>query len=159
MHKEVKDFIKKVKLKYPEKFKKAKVIELGSLNYNGTVRDFFEECEYIGIDWMKGDCVDVVCKAHEYKGNKVDVVITTEMLEHDKHADKSIENALKHLKNGGILIGTCANINREKHYEFTGENEHYENISKNRVIKWANGLKNTIEEDDNKQDIRFIIQK
>lgn len=159
MHTEVKEFISKSKEKHPDKFKDCSVLEFGSLDYNGNPRDFFENCNYVGVDWVAGACVDVVCKAHEYQGDKVDVVITTEMLEHDKYADKSIENGLNHLKKGGILIGTCANVNRAPHYEFTGEDEHYENISKDRVLKWANGLNVDIEEDEKKEDIRFVIEK
>lgn len=81
------------------------------------------------------------------------------MLEHDKYAEQSIKNAIKCLKIGGILIATAANINREPHFEFTGEDEHYENISRKMVEKWLNGQKYKIEEDNNKQDIRFICER
>ena len=157
MHKEVKDYLTQVKTKYHKHFKKKKVLELGSLNINGSVREFFEDCEYIGLDRREGPDVDVVGNAHEYKSTKVDVVITTEMLEHDKYAAKSIKNGLSLLKKGGIFIGTAANTNRPAHFEETGEDDHYENISKGMILKIAKDA--IIEEDDDKQDIRFIIFK
>ncbi len=163
MHLEVLDFLKRTKERFPKKFKNVRVLELGSLNINGTPRQFFEECEYIGVDRQTGDGVDVVSKAHEFKSRKkFDVVITTEMLEHDKYADLSIENVWKLLKKDGMLIATTANINRAPHYEFVGEDNHYENISRERVENWIKKIgvkKFEIEEDEKKQDIRFIFFK
>jgi len=163
MHIEVLDFLKRTKEKYPDKFKNVRVLEIGSLDINGTPRQFFEDCDYIGVDRQAGNGVDIVCRAHEYKSRKkFDVVITTEMLEHDKYADLSIKNAWNLLKKGGILIGTTANVNRPSHYEFVGEDNHYENISRERVEAWVkdfNVKKFEIEEDDGKQDIRFIFFK
>jgi SAM-dependent methyltransferase len=164
MHAEVLQFLKETKEKYPEVFKNKKVLELGSLNINGTPREFFENCYYTGVDQIAGDGVDVVSRAHEFKSKiKFDVVISTEMLEHDKYADESIKNAWKLLKKGGYLIVTAANVNRPVHYQEVGEDNHYENIIRERVEKWAGELNNceilTIEEDEQKQDIRFIFKK
>jgi len=152
MHKEVREYIKNIKKRFPECFKNKRVLELGSLNYNGTVREYFDNCEYIGVDRMNGEGVDVVCNAHEFDDKPFDVVISTEMLEHDKYAKLSLRNAMKLLKKGGILIVTAAGTGREKHYEFTGEDEHYENITKEAVNK-AIGYCEVIEENN---DIRFF---
>jgi SAM-dependent methyltransferase len=164
MHLEVKQFLSKIKEQKPDIFTGKRVLELGSLNINGTPREFFENCNYTGIDKIEGDGVDVVSKAHEFKSKtKFDVVISTEMLEHDKYADESIKNAWKLLKKGGYLIITAANVGRAPHYQEVGEDNYYENISKERVEKWAGELDNceilTIEEDEQKQDIRFIFKK
>ncbi len=70
MHQEVLDFLLKTKNKYPEYFKKKRVLELGSLNINGSPRGFFEDCEYIGVDRQAGNGVDIVYKAHEFKSRK-----------------------------------------------------------------------------------------
>lgn len=164
MHAEVQQFLSKLKAENPEVFKGKRVLELGSLNINGSPREFFEDCEYVGVDRQAGNGVDVVCRAHEYTSRKkFDVVVSTEMLEHDKYADKTIENAWKLLKKGGWLIGTAANVNRAPHYEEVGEDGHYENISRERVEGWVKTLpsveKYTLEEDEGKQDIRFVIVK
>jgi hypothetical protein len=43
-HKEQFDFVDSVRQKYPSNFLKAKVLEVGSLNVNGTVRHLFVDC-------------------------------------------------------------------------------------------------------------------
>jgi SAM-dependent methyltransferase len=163
MHHEVIDFLSKTKERFPEYFNNKKILELGSLNINGTPRIFFENCEYVGVDRISGRDVDVVCNAHEFKSKtKFDVIISTEMLEHDKYADLTIKNAWKLLKKGGVMIITTANINRPIHFDWVGEDNHYENISRDRVVSWAKKIKvknKYIEEDEQKQDIRFIFWK
>ena len=49
-HNEQKRFVENLKRKASNYFKEQSVLEVGSLNVNGTVRDFFEDCSYIGID-------------------------------------------------------------------------------------------------------------
>jgi len=156
MHQQVRDFLLKAKVVYPGNFNDCSVLELGSLDINGSPRGFFDGCEYVGIDRIAGPGVDIVCNAHEYKSRKkFDTIVTTEMLEHDKYADLSVKNALKLLKKGGLLIGTAANVNRPAHYEDVGEQGHYRNISADMVKGWGKCL--LLEEDEDKQDIRFII--
>lgn len=163
MHQEVLDFLTKLKMDYPDYFKNKRVLELGSLDICGNPRSFFDDCYYVGVDKNPGRCVDVVCNAHEFKSDeKFDVIISTEMLEHDKYADKTIKNAWELLKDGGVMIFTAANINREPHLEELGDDNHYENISIEKVKNWANnlGVKDLIiEEDENKRDIRFVFFK
>jgi len=136
MHKEVKQFIKKV-LSLNPSFKKGKsVIEFGSLNINGSPRQFFNTKNYLGIDIAEGKGVDYVAFAHEYKPLKIfDVVISTEMLEHDKHWRKSVENMFDLLHSGGLMIITCASIDREEHGTLKNKsedspmtNDYYQNI-------------------------------
>lgn len=152
MHQEVRDFLQKTKEKYPLFFKEKKVLELGSMNWNGTPRCFFEDCDYTGIDINNGPGVDIICSAHLFSEGVFDVIITTEMLEHDKYWEESILNAKKLLVKGGLLIGTAANINREPHCLELG---YYRNISSS-DIKNIFGNKIEIEEDKDKNDIRFI---
>ncbi len=161
MHQEVQDFLKKTKEKYPEYFVKKRVLELGSLNMNGTPRDFFVDCDYIGIERRVGRDVDIVSDAHKFNSvMPFDVIISTEMLEHDKYADLSIENAKRLLKKDGLLIVTTANINRLPHCEEVGENAYYKNIGKEMVLNWSNNCELLeLEEDIGKLDIRFILKK
>ena len=46
-HKEQRDFCLRVKEKYPEFFKDKKVLDIGSLDINGSNRDLFENCNYM----------------------------------------------------------------------------------------------------------------
>ena len=66
------------------------VIDVGSLNINGSLKaDILklQPAEYIGIDFRAGKDVDVVCNAKDivarFGKESFDVVICTEMLEHD----------------------------------------------------------------------------
>lgn len=82
-----------------------KVLELGSMDINGTVRDYFEVGEFVGVDWRPGKCVDVVSLAHEIEfDHQFDVVISASMLEHDPHWNKSISKMVEYLKEDGILL-------------------------------------------------------
>ena len=49
-HQQQFDFVKSVRDKFQESFNKAKVLEVGSLDINGSVRQFFTECDYLGKD-------------------------------------------------------------------------------------------------------------
>lgn len=116
MHTEVFDFFKSVKIKYPQFFNSKKILEVGSLNINGSVRQLFTDCHYTGIDLEKGPGVDVISKGHEYvHPNMFDAVISSEMLEHDCHWKESLDVMYKNIKPGGIMIFTCAGPDRAEH--------------------------------------------
>ena len=50
---------------YPHVFSRRRVLEVGSRDVNGSVRQFFDGGEYVGVDWRPGPCVDLVLLAHE----------------------------------------------------------------------------------------------
>lgn len=74
-----------------------------------------------------------------------------------KYAKLSLINAYDLLKNNGLLIRTAANINRKPHYETIGEDNYYKNISREFLENLL--FKGEIEEDADKQDIRFLCKK
>lgn len=116
-HSEQKHFVNSVKETFPEYFVGKKVLEVGSLNINGTCRDLFQDCHYIGIDLDHGPCVDIVCKGHLYPepDNSFDVVFSTECFEHDIHVSETFNNMIRLLKPKGLLFFTCAWIGRPEH--------------------------------------------
>jgi hypothetical protein len=59
------DFVGAIKKSYPEFFTNAKVLEVGSLDINGSIRPFFENCDYLGVDLGEGRGVDMVAKGEE----------------------------------------------------------------------------------------------
>lgn len=121
MHYEVTDFIIKVREKHPDFFVKKKVLEVGSLDINGSIRPLFIACQYRGLDIGPGPGVDVVCPIHLYNYDtisdftQVDTLISTEMLEHDVHWKESLKAMYDTLKSGGLFILTCAGPNRHEH--------------------------------------------
>ncbi len=86
------------------------VQEVGSLDVIGSVRPLFANVSsYVGIDFRQGPNVDVVMNAHnlEFQADGFDVVISTEMLEHDDEFRVSVKEMGRVLKKGGILILTA----------------------------------------------------
>ena len=113
-HREQIQYCNSIKNRFPFYFKNKSVLDCGSLDVNGCNKYLFEDCDYIGIDLDKGPNVDVVCRIHEHVGT-YDVVISTECLEHDYYWEKSLQNMVKMVKNGGLLLITCATTGRAPH--------------------------------------------
>lgn len=94
------------------------IIEVGSVDINGSVRKLVPEASsYIGYDVAPGKGVDIVGTFHEQDipDESVDVVLTTEALEHDMHWRLTVRKCLDVLKPGGIYIMTCASTGRREH--------------------------------------------
>ena len=114
--------------------KGALVLEIGSYNVNGSVRDLFAGCtEYVGVDRCAGPGVDVVCDMHEYMpGRLFDIVVCCEVLEHDPRPKDAFHRMMDWLKPGGILIMTCACRLRWAHTcmgaQGRRDGEHYANV-------------------------------
>lgn len=87
----------------------GKVLEIGSLDINGSVREYFDDAkEYIGIDSTAGLGVDKLLNAHniskKWKPETFNTILCLEMLEHDDKPWVTIENIKRVLKKGGFLI-------------------------------------------------------
>jgi hypothetical protein len=110
-------FINNVRTFFPAFFNGKKVLEIGSLNVNGTVRIFFENCDYLGIDVGTGPGVDRVCAGQDFPGKaqEFDVIVSTEVFEHTEQWDAIFLNMLRMLKRDGLLTFTCASHGREQH--------------------------------------------
>ena len=85
------EFCHDVKLRFPEYFQETRVLEVGSRDINGSVRDEFTNADYIGIDVEAGPGVDQVCLGHEFQADpeSFDVVCSSETFEHDPHAART----------------------------------------------------------------------
>jgi SAM-dependent methyltransferase len=114
----------------------ATVLEVGSMNVNGSVRDLFDG-EYIGIDREPGPGVDYVFDAAHFDGAQTfDVVVSTEALEHAPDPTAIIGCAWRALGPGGTLILTAATPLRAPHSCSGGplrQGEHYEGIDEKRL--------------------------
>lgn len=116
-HKEQRDFCFRVKEKLPQYFKNKKVLDIGSLDINGSNRDLFEDCNYLGIDVGEGKNVDLISIGHLFDGpdNYFDTIISTEVFEHDMYYEETIKNIMRMLKPGGLFLFTCAAPGRPEH--------------------------------------------
>ncbi len=117
MHAEQCDFIKSTKDLFAPFFSWNRVLEIGSLNVNGSVRQFFDNCSYVGVDVIEGRDVDIVSFAHDlgFADGTFDVVILSESLEHDLYWQKTLGKAVSLLRPGGLMIVTCAGPSRSEH--------------------------------------------
>lgn len=113
------------------------VIEIGSRNVNGSLRDLFprapEYQTYVGIDVQDGPGVDIVADAAQWTPpERAACVICCEVLEHWMNWQGIVHNACAWLRPGGRLIITCAGAGRKPHSAIDGESlrsgEHYANI-------------------------------
>lgn len=140
-HIEQVDFCMRILQRWPHLFQNKRVLDCGSLDINGNNRYLFTGCSYIGIDIVAGPNVDIVSRIHDINGGPFDVVISTECLEHDEFASKSIQHMINLLAKGGILLITCATTGRPEHGTTNSEDwaspgtlNHYMNIEPNELI-------------------------
>ena len=108
-------FVQSIKGCFSDGFANKKVLEIGSLNINGSVRQFFTNCEYLGVDIGEGKDVDLVCNGHElpFPNLSFDTVISCECLEHDVYWDKTFQKMCELSKD--LVVMTCATTGRPEH--------------------------------------------
>jgi SAM-dependent methyltransferase len=98
----------------PEQVTGKRVTEVGSYDYNGSVRGVYEAmgpASYTGTDAQPGPGVDLACPAEklpEVLGeDTADVVISTEMLEHAEDWRGAVTGMARVLAPGGVLLLTA----------------------------------------------------
>ncbi len=145
-------FFNDVKNKFPDMFTNKLVLDIGSLDINGSNRMLFDNCVYTGVDLLPGNNVDLVSKGHELKfpDNSFDVVISGECFEHDMFYKDTIQNMYRMLKPGGLFTFTCASTGRPEHGTRRSEPESAPFLKE--FDYWVDYYKNLTED-----DIREII--
>ena len=110
-HQGQRDFVRLVSTELQSFFRDARVLEVGSLNINGSVRDFFSNCSYVGIDIAPGKDVDVVCQGQEYAAadGSFDQVISCEAMEHNPHWKETFDNMVRICRPGACFNDLCDN--------------------------------------------------
>ncbi|MFN5117358.1 MAG: glycosyltransferase [Cyanobacteriota bacterium] len=94
------------------------VLEVGSQNINGTVRDFFiNNINYLGLDIGSGDGVDLVIPGElvELPDGWADIAISTECFEHARNWKDILLNMIRITKPEGLIILTFAGKGRATH--------------------------------------------
>lgn len=109
------DFVARVRKQFPQYFISRKVLEVGSLDINGSVRQFFEDCDYTGVDLGEGKGVDLVSKGEDltFPDNHFDVAISCECFEHNPEWVRTFANMVR--MTSGLIIMTCATTGRPEH--------------------------------------------
>lgn len=94
------------------------VLDIGALDINGNNQVLFDaDTLYLGLDIAEGRNVDIICPGHELglPDATFDLVVSTECLEHDRHWVATLNNAIRLLRPGGMLLMTCATTGRPEH--------------------------------------------
>lgn len=111
------EFFESVKLRFPQFFKHVTVLDVGSQDINGSLKDLFVDSNYIGIDCREGKNVDVVGYVHRatFVDGHFDVVVSGEMLEHDEFWKDSLHRMHLLVRPGGLIALSCASPQRGEH--------------------------------------------
>lgn len=139
-HKEQREFFEYAKNLFPEYFNDVSVIEMGSLNINGTVRDFYNATKYVGVDLEEGVGVDLVSPAQDvsFQDGSFDVAVSAECFEHNPYWAETFQNMYRIASK--FVIFTCASDGREEHgtrrshpstSPFTLDWDYYKNLNEN----------------------------
>lgn len=143
MHDQVRDFLRRVRARWPEAVDGAAAVEFGAYNVNGSAREVLDASSlvsplspltpspnsgrggassWLGVDWRPGPGVDVVCLAHEFRPTTddgrpltFDLAVSTEMLEHDPFWRESLRRMIEVVRPGGCVLLTCAGPGRAAH--------------------------------------------
>ena len=116
-HPEQLAFIERIKNIFPNHFG-GRIVEMGSLDVNGNLNYLYESEEVTRVDLAKGKNIDIVMPIHEYKApgqGSIDLIISSEVFEHDPYFGKSLENIIWLLRSGGLFVFTCATTGRPIH--------------------------------------------
>lgn len=148
-HPQQQEFCKKTSEVFPQYFTGKKVLDIGSLDINGNNRFFLTDCDYIGLDVGEGPNVDVIQVAHLYDApdEHFDLVVSTEVFEHDMFYDKSLQNIIRMLKPRGAFIFTCASTGRPEHGTRKSDGSFAAPLLFNISEEWSDYYKNLTESD------------
>ena len=117
MHWQAFTFVSIVKNIFPEYFVHSKVVEFGSAYVNATIRELFlAPKSYYGLDLAKTTGVDIVYDGRSiYISDNLDIAISCECFEHNPYYQATFENMVKHVRQGGLVLFTCATDGRPEH--------------------------------------------
>jgi hypothetical protein len=114
-HPEQRVFFENICQRFPQYFNQVSVIEIGSLNINGTVRDFYNATQYIGVDVSSGPGVDLICNGEDvdFPDNSFDIAVSAECFEHNPMWLETFMNMYRMASQ--FVIFTCASDGRPEH--------------------------------------------
>lgn len=116
-HPEQAEFFTGVRSHYGSSFDSARVLEVGSLDINGSVRELFSGCEYTGVDLQLGPGVDLARQGQlvDFPTGHFDTTISAECLEHNPFWRETVANMLRMTRPGGLVLISCATTGRLEH--------------------------------------------
>ena len=114
-HIQQREYLADLSRRFPDMFFGVSVIEIGSLNTNGTVRDFCQTSDYLGVDVGPGPGVDLVAEGQnlDFPDGHFDVAISAECFEHNPEWAATFANM--HRVSSRYVVFTCASDGRPEH--------------------------------------------
>ena len=148
-HPQQQEYCLKIKAQHPKYFDNVNVLDVGSLDINGSNRYLFSGVftTYTGLDIAAGRNVTVVSKGHEWSAPDAcyDIIISTECFEHDKYYPQTLTNIIRMLKPNGMFLFTCATTGRAEHG--TIQSDVYSSPLTSQIPEWCSYYKNLTEDD------------
>jgi hypothetical protein len=155
MHKECYDFMSA----WARILRPRSIVEIGSLNVNGSTRDLFPGIPYTGIDLLNGAGVDIVADGATWRpddGQLFDLVICTEVLEHAENPAALCRNLVQL---GRTVLVTAAGPLRPPHGRSGGplpRSEYYRNITTGDLATWLRADCVTVLTEETGEDVRGV---
>lgn len=108
-------FFERIKKQYPDHFENVDVLDIGSLDINGSVRDMFNGGTYLGVDVGPGQGVDIIAFGQDltYPDRSFDVCLSAECMEHNPEWIATFANMVRMSRS--MVIMTCATTGRPEH--------------------------------------------
>ena len=114
-HAEKIQFVSYVRSLFPHLFARSSVIEIGSLDINGSVRELFDNGEYTGVDLAEGPNVDLVALGHEthLAENSYDVAVSAGCFENNPFWREAFSEMCRLARE--LVVVTAATHGRPEH--------------------------------------------
>lgn len=116
-HPQQAEFFSGVRSHYAASFNGTRVLEVGSLDINGSVRELFVNCDYTGVDLQLGPGVDLARQGQlvDFPTGHFGTTISAECLEHNPFWRETVANMLRMTRPGGLVLISCATTGRLEH--------------------------------------------
>mgnify|MGYP000004499322 CR=1 FL=1 len=110
-------YVKTIAQHLSKDFTGVKVLEIGSYNVNGSIRECFPGSTYTGVDLTEGPGVDLVADGHaiDHPADSYDIALSCECFEHNPYWLETFLNMYRMAKPGGFVVFTCATRGRLEH--------------------------------------------
>ena len=114
MHTFAKKSFEYFKKTYLSKFDNPKIVDVGSLDINGSIRDQVNfKSDYIGVDLAEGKNVDKVLENPyrlPFDDNSTDIIVSISVFEHVEFFWETFLEMLRILKPNGLLFLSLIHI-------------------------------------------------
>jgi SAM-dependent methyltransferase len=114
-----------------------KILDVGSLNINGSMKPIFEKGQYVGLDMEMGPNVDVVASANNlpFENESFDIIISSSCFEHDDMFWDTFLEMCRVVKPGGYIYVQAPQ--NGPYHGHPGDNWRFYKDSWSALSKWA----------------------